>query len=267
MEEKILSEAPIEELKEVSDDMLDSALAAEGEPTKEEKKEEVKEVEKEVEDKEVEEVEEKVPDVENAEKSKLGRKVAAMERNFNMFMEEMRQFATATAPKKAEVEEDDDTPLTKKDVERYLEERSTKKALEEKAYSNKYITKMVTLTEELDETVLDEVLTEVDSKYNKKRTGNPDMDAQLDYLEAYNGILARKSGKKSNPLEKNKDKKVKGLGISGEEKNSVSSKKEIALDHEAAAFAKQMGLSPEEIEDALSNESPTLVITGSGFGR
>lgn len=252
--------------EEVSVDDLDTAFRAVEESTEEAPTDEVEEKEEvEVKEEEVEEHKEVPLEPEdNSTRSRLGRKVASLESQVTALMDELRK--TRSEPVKEEDEIADNAILTRKDVERLWDDKIRKTNEANQKYSNDYTIAMVQLTNELDDVVFDEVMKEVDTMYGKRNTGRPDIDAQLDYLDSYNHILKKKTASKSNPLDKNKGKDAKGAAVNNANKTTETKKKMPELDPEALDFIKRVGMSPEDVEDALTNKSKTLLVKeGSGM--
>ena len=211
----------------------------------------------------------------NTERSRLGRRVAGVEGKIDELVSSLSNFLTAqqrimeSPPKDKNLEHledvDDDLPITKKELEGYLNQREQGRRKEATDYLKGYVASVYThLKGETDKAVADEVLTELDdsAKY-PRRTNSPTADSYRNYLEATTAVLRRKTAKglaKENPLDKNSEKKGEGLKISGEAKMPAAREPVLPeLDSAAKDFLKWVGdkggsikMSEADIKDALS---------------
>ena len=86
----------------------------------------------------------------------------------------------------------------------------------------------------------EQIAQKVEKRFTR-HTGNPEIDAMLNFQAAQIEIEKVKNKTKKNPLDKNKDKKPENLGGSGGE--SAPSKKTVALSAEMKALQKKYNLS------------------------
>lgn len=146
-------------------------------------------------------VEEKKEEVDNAERSRLGRKVATLESKLDELVNLIKS-ETRRAPEAVE-EVDEDGFLTRKEL--YAEISRIKKDEETKAnkYNSDYINAITDFSMEEDEDTFNEIVAEIDKTANKKFIGNAEIDAQKHYLSAAKVVLNRKlkeNSTKKNPL-------------------------------------------------------------------
>lgn len=201
----------------------------------------------------------------NAERSKLGRKV----KDLGMANAEMRDIINELRnPRKPDEDSlvdldglsmsDDDEEISfrkgdlrkeilnivkaaiPKAVPRELEKVSKK----ETEYNRNVTKELGVLGSDLDDEIFNEI-SDIIVKSFKSYTGNPEIDARINYYKAKAEILEKKvkSPKKTNPLDKNKGKDLKNLGGAGGETSPAKGK--TALSAEMKALQKKYNLSDE----------------------
>ncbi len=201
----------------------------------------------------------------NAESSKLGRRVSGIEKQIQEVAQQLNQFFTAQAelskPKAQPVDElDPDAPLTLRELETYNARKIAATKSAQDNYLKNYVSSVYNLSTTDEQTISDEILAELDdsTKYGQ-RTGNPAVDAALNYTAAKATIFERKAGIKTNPLEKNKNKADVKTQFSGDAANPNRGAKKPELDKDAQAFVEwtrnrggKVQLSDTDIETALT---------------
>jgi len=222
------------------------------------------EVNLETEEEELEELEEEPeikdepdPQTENAERSRLGRRLSKMEKMFEEFMTNFTNFTQKTAETEPSYEEE--LPLTKKEAREYFAKLQQTQLAEQDKYADAYLDTLEDLgADESDPKFFDEVVKfmKTNTEYNTRQSNNPKADAEANYLKAANAVLRANRGVKKNPLNKNKVKNPKHLGVNGDTK--VESKEVIVpeLDDYAKRFAAAVGMSEESIKKAFSKDLP-----------
>lgn len=260
-----------QESNEVTDEMLDRAAEGVEEEVVEEAAEETtEEVVEEVEESE-EEVSEDSEDApeepeDNAERSRLGRKVKELEERENKLSETLEKLTSVLLQKdKAEeVEpayfempetEEDLAILVKKQLDRIKEEEDSQLDKQAKEYQNGYIEAVQNLLadepEEEQEAMFELINSEEfnirHSKANSLQGGM--MDAAKNVLAVKKHLLKASGGEKVIPLKGGKPKAP--LGGGGGDKAPAPSKKVPKLDAAAEAYAKEMGMTDEQIIKAL----------------
>lgn len=258
MEDEMVEEAsPLEvegevEVEEVdtSNEALDKA-AEETVELEEDLIEEVAEIEE-----ELEEVDEPV---DNAARTKLGRKVKAMDVKMDDISTKLslllsNQIDTLEGKQgEAEVEDDFDydEPITPKDLKRLLpkmvEEMEQKKNNKKASYEKEFLSALISQGSELEESVHDEITQIMLEKYNKIITGDPKVDAELAFLKAERDYsVANVGGKKVL-----RGQKAPVVDKPGGQKKVAKAVKIKKLDKAAQEFVDRMGLSTEFVQNAL----------------
>jgi len=181
----------------------------------------------------------------NAARSKLGRKVAAMFRKQDRVEEILDKLTSlleksqVTQPVQDEEEEeffDEDEPLTPKKLEEILEKRERQREEQAAQYENGYIKKVAELGSDLTPEEHEEIVNEMMANFNVRYTNNPELDAERNYLKAERAVLRKKLAKpkKSNPLKGEKPRSP--LGVANNQKVEKKSPALPDLDPEAKAF-------------------------------
>jgi len=264
----------------------DLAAAWDGEPAEGEVAEQEPEVEEETQEPAEEETEAPEPDEQspesedqpeaeevpeepedNSERSKLGRKVAEIAQAVNYLQSLMTQ-----NQKQEEADPldsvDDDAPLTKAEVEKYLQLREQRAQEQQATYANSYQRGVIRAGLEMSEEEHNDVLKTIDTLPNRSRTGNPELDAKLDFAAAENRVLRQKVAKSKqpkNPLEKNKDKEPDApLGGGAETRNASKPRQMPKLDKAAAALVAYHGMSPDRVNKVLSGDTPLNLVNPKG---
>jgi hypothetical protein len=209
----------------------------------------------------------------NSERSKLGRKVKAMEDAVYGIQDAVsRLLESQTKPKKDEPEFEGDDFVTFEKLDAWQQQRVKQQAEANKAYVNGVRGTFTKLGQEYSEENWLSIV--ADAEKNIRKTGNPALDAQLSFTAAENRFLRsqlKQQAKPKNPLEKNKDSQAKNLG--GETNTNPPARQAAMpkLDPHAAAFAAKMKSQgkwkDEHVADALEGDMPLnfggKVTTGS----
>lgn len=174
--------------------------------------------------------EQKQRDTENAERSKLGRKVKTLEEQITRL--------SGLLERKQQEQEPEDSILTPENLPKYIERLEQERSHKKQEYSSSYTSKFAEIGAE-DEN-FDDVWAEMYANHNAVVTGDPSVDAQINYLKAQNALL--KKGPK-NPVQGKGATTNTAVNIPDgmQKKQTVMPK----LDHVAAEFLKKTGLSPE----------------------
>lgn len=222
-------------------------------------------------------VEEEIPaePEDNTVRSELGRKVKEQGETLQAFMDSITgaidEIKTMVTKPVVEEEEDDDEPvfLTKAQFRQQIRDSVATLTKEQqegnRKYERGYMTKVAELTSGMSDEEKAEVSKELfeNKDINVKRSGNPKIDAEINFLKAQTNVLRRQaivSKKPVNPLDKNKDNPDLPLGgPSGTRNQETKSEKIVKLDPEAAKFAKASGMTDEEVQEALSGPMPTYL--------
>lgn len=217
--------------------------------------------------KEEPEKEEEPPEPEdNAERSKLGRKVAALEstiQELTSFIRQMQQ-----KPTEPEDEFDEDEPLTKKKFEELLELHNQRQHERQSAYTQQYQRILIRAGLEMDEHEHADIINAIERLPSRARTGNPELDAKIDFREAENALLREKvkgASKPKNPLNKNKDTEPEApLGGGAETGNDSRPRQMPKLDKAAMDFVKSRGMDADRVNKVLSGEAALNLVNPRG---
>lgn len=204
------------------------------------------EVTEEVDEPTPEELETKQRDEENAERSRLGRKVKDLEAQLSEVSGMKSQLERLTSLLENKQEEEEEEILTTKTLENYLQRYETNKSTKQQAYEKDYTAAFAKMGVE-DENFND-IWEEMVQKHNEIHTGDPKTDAQINYLKAQNSLLK----KPHNPLQ-GKGDTVKGVNTPDSTKKSVKGMPK--LDPIAEEFVKRQGLSPDFVNKALNSDA------------
>ena len=274
----------VSEEPDVTDADLDAAFQQFLNNGEKDEIEEVEETVEEIDDTEetVEEIEE-TPRVSHSESSRLGRKLKRLEQQFsesaskkdieelNNKIDEFKLLLSNLNQPKEEEEFDEfgyDDKLKKelneiKALKSELEKQkeTTQKAEREKAkafeYEENYAATLRDLLDEVDDeavakTVFKKMVAS-DSPYNVKLSDNPFADVAKNFARAMRDSIKTKKKGPNLPS-----------GVNTPSSPVMPVKKPVNLDPQAAAFAKSVGMSDEEIDEALSGEMP-MSLVGKGL--
>uniref|UniRef100_A0A6M3JZL5 Uncharacterized protein n=2 Tax=viral metagenome TaxID=1070528 RepID=A0A6M3JZL5_9ZZZZ len=232
MPEETKSQVSLEDLEKAASGLMETDTITDNEPVEppdeSSAEENLKEsLEETITDEDVEETSVEDEPTDHIVRSKLGRRVSAIETKIDSFMDEMRSLIKKENPD--EFHEDDidpDEPLTLRQLEK-LEEKKTRLSGQ---YNSDYNNQIRQLEMEEDETSHATIMDEFLKNHNIKRSSNGGNDAKLNYLNAQIAVLKRSQKTKLNPLEKNDEKKVKGLGTPSGSTSDGAKGSQIKLD-------------------------------------
>lgn len=203
----------------------------------------------------------------NAARSKLGRKVQYLETQLEQALGVIQKFQAPPAEPEDEI--DDDMPVTKADIEKIIEQRETQKQQQAALYSDNYRNTTIRLGLDLEEAEHAEILKSIDSLQNPSRTGDPVIDAEVNFLKAQTAVYQKRLKAKSvpqNPLNKNKDVDPEApLGGGAETKTSTRPRRMPKLDAQSQELIKHYGWDAERVTKALSGETPLNLVNPKGI--
>lgn len=190
----------------------------------------------------------------NAERSKLGRKVKTLEDTLQTLIEKLDQTIQAPKPDSEGDDDDDefDIPTTQEEFERKVEEYESKKTAKIKQYESGYVQKVNELWADEDEDVRKEIEAELLKNFNGKYSDDPARDAEINYLKAERSYLRKLTSTladkpRINPLKGEKTPTpVGGESIPKKAKDST-----VKLDAFAQEFADSVEMSEESRREAL----------------
>lgn len=296
-EEKQVEEKPQEEkpVTEVTDADLASAFDSDQQTqeVKTEIKEEIKEevqTEEKLEVKEEHQEKETEEPTDNAERSRLGRRIKNLDEKFDMILSRLDaqpQARQQTAPvqnvtyndnyinslMEAAIERGELPATIVTPHDQFVTASFVKRAeMEmERQYAIGYIKTLQApqLKGATPDDIHAEVVAELqrpESPFNRKQYFNPQMDAKINYIEAKNYILEKRlSGEKSDKnVFKGKPKDSPATGTSVSTRQATVANELPALDEASQDFIKRTGMSVESVKAALSETLP-IHLSGRGM--
>jgi hypothetical protein len=183
------------------------------------------------------------------ERSRLGRRLSAMEERMDAFLNKAEQLVT---PKEELFDEeiDPDMPVTLKEVEDYMAKKERTNTETRLKYENSYVKSVANLSSGEDPDFADKVIAEMETNFNSEYSKDGSRDAEVNWLKASNAVL--KAGtKKSNPL---KGKKPKApLGVGGSDTNASRGYVRPKLDAATEDLISRSNFTEEQIKEALTS--------------
>jgi len=259
----------------VSDEELDRAADEAVGVAEEATEEEVIEEESSEEEEAEEEQEEEIPaepdaEKENAERSKLGRKVKELEAQLErQSIENNERLAKAleainNLTAKEEPEEDDFImPETKSELQKLIDEALEKKEQASKTvavqkaeqYTKDYVDTMKDLVADEEDDVREEIIARLKTEeFNVRHSDNGSRDAAKNIKNVIKSLAVKK-----NVIPLKGEKPRAPLGGGGKDKVPGRELKLPKLSQEARDFIKATGMSDEEAAEALSGEAPAYI--------
>lgn len=217
--------------------------------------------------------------VDNAERSKLGRRLKSTEDALKQVLDEIKSLKTPVQAPVTEVSYDDkfvesqvaaavqrgeipETIITPQDQ---IKVNNFYKGLQDymsNQYASKYLGMLKTpsLKGDTPDEIHAEVVAElqrVESPFNLNRFNNPTLDAQMNYKEALNSILMKRisEGKPTNVF-KGKAKDTPPTGTSVTTRTSAVKNELPSLDESSMDFIKRTGMTVESVKSALGSDLP-----------
>ena len=195
---------------------------------------------------------------EHKERSDLGRKVSAMHRRMDEFDNKFDRLLSAFETKTVERDEsqsvDPDEPLTYRDWERLSAEQKAREQREQKKYDDKYRRTVQGLGTDLTDSEWQDVVSEM-GKMPLNPSGNPEFDAERNFLKAERAILRKKLAKpveRKNPL-KGEDKPP---SVTTSQKSVVKEAAEPKLSPDAQSYLRMV--EREDGEERAANLKKAL---------
>jgi len=202
----------------------------------------------------------KEPD-DNRERSQLGRRVSTIEQNFDKKLDAFKQ-EILSALKPSESDDDDlddsdgETILTKREVEELFQKQQQKAKQRDKNYLTEVQRELVKYGNQFgDETeMFDAVIKEIETNHTLEVSDDPKGDAEKLYLRAKVAVMSKQAANpvKDNPLKGKEPRSPLGAGASSTTDTQVPQK--IKLDPVAEKYVKQMGLTEEQVKEALAGD-------------
>ena len=200
------------------------------------------------------------PADDNAERSRLGRKVKYLE---DVIGRQQAQIDSFAVKKSSEADEEFRMPETREEFESIIQRIGEKKEATRREDQTRYEASYVATTHEIgsgeDAALHNEIMTELQkpaSPFNIRHSNDAASDAERNYYKAKASILSEKvreaSAKKPpvNPLKGEPPKMA--MGVSGASKVDAKTAPRRQLDEHALKFIKDEGLDDKFVEEALS---------------
>ena len=248
--------------KGVTDKELDSASEK-----KVELEQEIKEVKEELKETEVEVKEPSEELTEQQERSRLGRRLKRLEERLGQFDEKIDTVLSRfdQIPRDKTETPNWEEPIgeglpevvtTPQDVLKVLRADRKKEQDAQIKYEQFYAKKFRSFSKD-DPDNYDEVFKEMFDNFNEVRTGNPLIDAELNYAKAKAAVFAKKTANPKVPKPNVKgEKSTVSTNLSVESRETSTPKKIPELDEYAKEFMQKVGMSEESVAEALKGETP-----------
>ena len=203
----------------------------------------------------------------NAERSKLGRRLKGVEETIGRIASlleqqaQERQFQQFAPPPVQQPEPQEEIPeyiTTPAELERYLSYRDGQRQRAETAYQGNYL-KSCHAMSRLDPDLSQDIFNEMIANFNTKHTGNAVVDSQLNWAQAKSSVLAKKLAAKANPEPSDRFQGTKTAlptGVSATTRTQPPKQTLPKLDEAAMEFIKSTGMSDESVRAALAGEMP-----------
>jgi hypothetical protein len=247
--------------EQVTEQGVDETVSVEAEPTSEGSEDEEVEADDDLED--------------QKDRSRMGRRMKRLEGTLEQLLTRMekdaqqrqvREYYEAQQLLQRRPERDHDEPnfesdivTTETDVERVIDKKERRKVEESERYQNGFVATLHDLAgsnQKMHKVIVQELIT----NFNRKVTGDPKIDARLNYAEAKAAVAfkyaATKGADKARPNVAGGTQAATGVSASSTAQKSGKADIWSRLDPEAAAYAKAVKMSEEDIEAALAGETP-----------
>ena len=195
------------------------------------------------------------------ERTALGRKVKGLElevQRLTQMLSARPQAPPANSPQ-ANEDEPPEFITTPDELERYLSIRERKRQAEVQGYQMGYGQRFLEIGK--DDPMYMEVEQEMMSSFNRRETGNPAIDAELNYHRARAAVLSKKLASPAPevpaaPKIPGKGDKPQGSGVTIASRNSRPASAPPQLDEFAADFIRRTGMKEESVREALGAAKP-----------
>ncbi len=201
--------------------------------------------------------------IDQAESSRLGRKVKGLEDQLQNLMSKMD---TYFAPKEGLAPQQDvelpEIIQTPDDVRRVMQAEEQRKQNFVNQYRSGYARKILDLGngEDIDKETHDAIVEEMmipNSPFNNILSDNPLADAEINYAKAMRAVLSKKYSKPKEPIIPGRaETPVGALGVTVGTKTAQPTINSVQLDEASQDFVKKLGLNEEFVKKALSREAP-----------
>lgn len=198
--------------------------------------------------------------LEQKERSNLGRKVKKLEETLVEMNEALQELRTQrqiqnTTQTQSDLPEYVSTP---DDVERILTSREKRQKDERDRYQVSYSKTFRDVGRE-DPELYEEVFNEMYSNFNIVRTGDASIDAELNYAKAKASVLSKKTSQpKAKPNIKGSNQTA-STNLSVDSRAEENSASDVQLDDFAKEFVSKTGMKTDSINNALKGDVPAHI--------
>ena len=190
------------------------------------------------------------PDAENAERTRLGRRVKKLEDLIGELVTELRESRKTPEP----APDVPETVATPDDVRRILAVEEQRKLNTQRVYHENYrkaIDALGSENEDVHEEVIKEILSP-NSPFNQILSENPFADAERNYYRAVKAVLKKKAASPVKPKANVRaEKPIAPTGVPVGTTVNAPNSKPFKIDEYARDFMRRMGMSDKSAEDAL----------------
>jgi len=181
-------------------------------------------------------------ELDHRERSRLGRRVKGLEAKLEEALALLRQQTTAAGKSTASAAEEEEEPpaviATIEDLERANRFLEKKKMQERSAYAVQYSDEFLKLGK--DEPDYAEIEKEMMEHHNVVRTGDPRIDAQMNFDKARISLYRKKLGEKSQPKPNVRGEDTKGTGVTVTAANVSAKGKSVELPDDVRDFIRRI---------------------------
>jgi len=196
-------------------------------------------------------------DIDQRERSNLGRKVKRLEDELSEMKNLLIEIKSQREPQ-TQVSDEPEYISTPEDARKVYSRMRRDEFEATRKYEKLYMDNLRNIA---DPEIHDEVVEEMMKNYNVKRgdpydpkTWNPMIDSELNYTNAKMAILSRKLGKVKPNVRGERQTAPTNLSVSS--RSDHSSPANIELDEIAAEYVRRRGLKEDTVRDALKSEVP-----------
>lgn len=183
------------------------------------------------------------------DRSQLGRRVKRMEDNVNTLVSKLDIFiegvGRTSTPNYQNYDEPEDEEFIRK-----MEKYERKKSDRQTNYEKNYITKVRQLGS--GDPDYKEVFDEMYANFNKVHSGDPDLDARLNWADARVSVLNKKISPNKPNVRGERNTASTDLGVNATNDSIATS--EVQLDEFAKEFVSRTGMKKETVDKAFKGE-------------
>ena len=192
----------------------------------------------------------------NQERSNLGRKVQGLDEKMNLIMYQLQQVTQREQPRsQPEADEEDDVDIiTNKDLPKQIQKYQAQQAQKREQYKDALFKNLAFLGQSVGDDewqAASEMINNHVMRSDYRPRARADVEAETLFNKALNIYYRKKMDTKINPLAKNAGNKPSNLGGNSKTASDTKSGLYQLKQKEAIEFAKQFGMSPEEIDKAM----------------